>query len=139
MNRRDEPGYTIECEVHFVTKQRGRKKLIVGPPPEPVVHARIPRISRLMALAIRFDALIREGHVESMAELARLGHVTRARASQIMNLLILAPDIQEEILHLPPTDKGHDVISEHHLRGLVNVVFWNRQRAMWHDLKRQAL
>ncbi len=130
---------TIQCSVHFKNGAHGRKKLERGQAPVPVDRSRIPRISRLMALAVRFDTLIREGHVESMAELARLGHVTRARTSQIMNLLSLAPDIQEEILHLPPTDKGHDVISEHHLRGVVNVVFWNRQRAMWHDLKRQVL
>lgn len=127
---------TIECSVHFKNGAHGRKKLERGEVPAPADRSRIPRISRLMALAIRFDTLIREGHIESMAELARLGHITRARASQIMNLLTLAPDIQEEILYLPPTDKGHDVLSEHHLRAVVSVVFWNRQRGMWEKLRR---
>ncbi len=45
--------------------------------------------------------LIREGVVTDYAELARLGHVTRARVTQIMNLLHLAPDIQETLLFLP--------------------------------------
>ena len=36
-----------------------------------------------------------------MAELARLGRVSRARITQIMDLLMLAPEIQEEVLHLP--------------------------------------
>jgi hypothetical protein len=50
------------------------------------------------------------------AELARLGHVTRARLTQIMNLLCLAPDIQEQILFLPATERGRDVVAEKQLR-----------------------
>ena len=45
----------------------------------------VPRISKLMALAIRFDALVRHGEVRDYADLARLGYVTRARITQIMN------------------------------------------------------
>lgn len=138
MRSAEEEKVTIQCSVHFKNKAHGRKTLAPGPAPTVIDMSRIPRVSRLMALAIRFDGLIRDGHVESMAELARLGHITRARASQIMNLLALAPDIQEEILHLPPTTKGYDVVSEHHLRSLVGIVFWNRQRMLWKDLKRQT-
>ena len=69
---------------------------------------RVPRISRLMALAIRFEQLVRDGTVRDYAELARLGHVSRARIAQITNLLNLAPDIQDEILSLPPTERGRD-------------------------------
>jgi hypothetical protein len=63
----------------------------------------IPRIARLMALAIRFEGLLRSGTIRDCAELARLGRVTRARVTQIMKLLNLAPDIQEQILFLPPS------------------------------------
>jgi len=68
-----------------------------------------------MALALRFDGLLSAGTISSYAELAELGHVTTARISQIMNLLSLAPDIQEAILYLPRTLRGHDPI---HLRQL---------------------
>jgi len=64
-----------------------------------------------MALAIKLDHLVRSGQVKDYAELARLGHVTRARMSQIISLLNLAPDIQEAILFLPKTLKGRDSIS----------------------------
>ncbi len=37
-------------------------------------------------------------HIAIYAELARLGHVTHARISQLMNLLYQAPDLQEAIL-----------------------------------------
>lgn len=68
--------------------------------------ARAPRVAKLMALAIRFEQLVRDGNVADYAELARLGHVTRARLTQIMNLLALAPDIQEATLFLPPVEVG---------------------------------
>jgi hypothetical protein len=49
------------------------------------------------------------------SQLARLGHVSRAQITQIMNLLLLAPDIQEEILFLPKTVAGHGPIKLKHL------------------------
>ena len=51
-----------------------------------------------MALAIHFDRLIREGKVKDYAEIARLGKVTRARVTQVMNLLGFSPDLQERLL-----------------------------------------
>ena len=92
---------------------------------------RVPRVARLMALAIRFDQLIRDGVVADQAELARIGHVSRARLTQIMNLLNLAPDIQEEILFLPPTDRGRDTVTERELRPTTANTGWRNQRRMW--------
>ena len=87
----------------------------------------IPRISRLMALAIRFDGLLRAETFRDYAELARLGRVTRARMTQIMKLLDLAPDIQEQILFLPNL-KG---LNERNLRPIVHRIDWNEQRLMF--------
>ena len=96
---------------------------------------RIPRISRLMALAIRFDGLLRQGLVRDYTDLARLGFVSKPRVTQIMNLLLLAPDIQEEILFLPTTSKGRDPITERHVRSITRVLDWDEQRMMWQALK----
>jgi hypothetical protein len=84
-----------------------------------------------MALAIRLDGLICAGVVTDQAELARLGHVTRARLTQIMNLLCLAPDIQEQILFLPPSTRGRDEISERQLRPIAATPDWRKQRQDW--------
>lgn len=85
------------------TDQRGQSRL-----PQPPA-GNLPRITKLMALAIRFDSLVSRGEVQDYADLARLGYVTRARITQIMNLLNLAPDIQEALLFLPRTTQrsGH--------------------------------
>ena len=74
---------TIEREFHFHRRGRGsRKEVEAGPPPQrPPTPGRVPRIARLMALAIRFDRLIRDGQIANYSELARLGHVSHARVS----------------------------------------------------------
>ena len=79
---------------------------------------------------IRFEQLVRDGVVVDYAELARLGHVTRARMTQIMSLLQLAPDIQEEVLFLSPVTNGKDPITERDLRVIVAKVCWREQRRM---------
>jgi hypothetical protein len=84
-----------------------------------------------MALALRFEQLLCEGHITSYAELARLGHVTQARISQIMGLLHLAPDIQEAILFLPRTERGRDPIILRDLQPIAAVLDWQRQRKLW--------
>ena len=110
-------------------------KKIVNRQLAPVVRekksaSRLQPATKLMALAIRFDQLIRDGVVADQAELARLGHVSRARVSQIMNLLNLAPDIQEAILDLPPVENGRG-LTERELRVVVAEVDWSRQRDAW--------
>ena len=127
---------TIECKVHFEVGRRTRKKLRIGKEqPEPVIEpGTIPRISRLMALAIRFDRLIRDGVARDYADLARLGGVTRARLTQIMNLTLLAPDIQEAILFLPRTTRGRDPIAERMIRPIAAVPDWRKQRKLWKEL-----
>ena len=84
--------------------------------------------------SVHSEKLIRDGEVRHYADMARLGHVSRARLSQIMDLLLLAPDIQEEILFLPPIENGHDPVHERQLREIVAVLDWGKQRRMWQCL-----
>ena len=127
----------IECEVHFDRRGRGSRKVLEsGPAPErPAELGRVPRVARLMALAIRCDGLIHEGVFESYTEIGRLGHVTRARVSQIMNLLNLAPDIQEAILYLPRTESGRAPIILADLLPIASTPAWRKQRRRWRELQ----
>ena len=129
-------GPTVEFKVHFRNGDRGRKRLRRGvtPTPKPAELGRIPRVAKLMALAIRFEKLIHQGVVRDYADLARLGGVSRARVSQIMDLLNLAPGIQEEILFLPRTTAGRDPIGERDLRPISAVAAWSAQRRLWREL-----
>jgi hypothetical protein len=94
----------------------------------------IPRITRLLALAHHIQELLDTGQVKDLAEVARRGHITRARMTQIMNLLLLAPDIQEEILFLPPTTKGKDPVTLRSLHPILAQSAFVRQRSLWRRL-----
>ena len=126
-------GGKLKTKVHFGRGRSGAKQLRSGTerPPSP---ARLPRVAKLMALAIRIDGLIRDGVVADQADLARLGHVSRARITQIMNLLNLAPEIQEQLLFLPQIEQGRDPLTERDLRAIVAVVDWREQRRMWLEM-----
>ena len=87
-----------------------------------------------MALAIRFEQLIQAGEVADYAELARLGHVSRARITQIMNLRLLAPDLQEQLIFLPRIEGGHDSVYLRHLQSICAMPDWKKQRRMWNEI-----
>lgn len=115
------------CEDEIPLKRPARqaadrpKKTAAPAPP------RIPRITRLMALAIKFQEMIDRGEVKDYADLARLGLVTRARVTQIMNLTLLAPEIQEELL-FGPTDQKPP--TEAALRSAAAKAHWPEQQRM---------
>ena len=110
-------GLELVCPLRL---PRGRDK---QPP-----RGAIPKISRLMARVIHFDRLLSEGLVKDYAELARRENVTRARITQIMNLLHLAPDIQERLLFLKPVTGGRAPVTEHGLREVMAQSRWAEQR-----------
>jgi DNA invertase Pin-like site-specific DNA recombinase len=95
---------------------------------------RVPRIAKLMALALKFEQMIREGVVHNYAVLAALGQVSRSRLTQVMNLLNLAPDIQEQILFLTWETAEQCGIHERSVRQLSSQLSWIKQRARWQVL-----
>ena len=126
---------TIELPVHFRRCGHGsRKELRPGVEATPGPPGRVPRVARLMALALRLEELVRSGQVGSYSALASLGQVTRARVSQILNLLYLAPDIQEALLFLPPTPRGRDPIILADLMPIAATLDWRKQRRLWRQL-----
>jgi hypothetical protein len=131
-----EPAVTVELTL---APPRGRRSKVVEPPPKrapATSQGRVPRIARLMALAIHFQDLIDRGVIRDYAELARLGYVSRARITQIMNLLNLAPDIQQGILGWN-SDEGGTPTSEHAARRVAAHIFWVDQRLAFSVLETQ--
>ena len=130
------PLFTLECQVQFNRRGRGSRKRSPSSGDSATQPGRVPWVSRLMALAIRMEELIRSRDVRDYAELARLGQVSRARLSQIMGLNYLAPDLQEEILFLPGATKGRDPIQLRHLLPIAAISDWRKQRGRWRSLIR---
>jgi hypothetical protein len=98
---------------------------------------RLPRVTHVLALAIHFEEMIRCGEAKDYAHVARLSCLSRERVSQIVRLNYLAPDIQIELLYLPPTPTGHYPVSETAVRKVANILAWPDQRREWTALKQR--
>jgi hypothetical protein len=103
------------------------RTLVAEPVPEP--SGRAPRIARLLALAHRLDALVRSGAVSGYGELARMGHISPARLTQILVMLHLSPQIQEYVLFLSAGDARF--VTESELRKIAREPRWDRQRELF--------
>ena len=121
----------LECSIHLKSGRRGWKRIVIGPKPVQK-QGRVPKISRYMALAIKLDRLIQEGKVAGYADLAKLAGVDCSRLSRIMNLRLLATEIQEKLLFLPEVVHGPDPITLKDVLPLVKEQDWARQRERWH-------
>ncbi len=97
----------------------------------PESPGRLPRITRLMALAIRCDELLRTGKVRDLKHLATIGKVSEPRISQILSLTMLAPELQETLLFLPRLSQGKSEIYEKSLRKITKLDDWDEQRKAW--------
>ena len=120
----------VEATIHFGKKVKTKQAQKAKPP----VVSRTPRISKLMALAIRFEGLIADGTVSDYSELAELAQVSRARITQIMNLLLLAPEIQATLLFMEPVRTGRDSLILMDLQKVALEINWRMQRPLWAEL-----
>lgn len=91
-----------------------------------------PRIVELLRTAMDWQRQLDAGEVHSQAEIARREGITRARVTQVMGLLRLAPAIKEHLLALPGTT-GRAAISERALRAVVRLER-TKQRAVFRAL-----
>jgi hypothetical protein len=132
-------AFTITKKIHFGNGRAGRKVMKPGEAESAEPLGRVPRLSRLMALAIHMDSLVQQGVVADHAELAALAQVSRARLTQIMNLLLLAPDIQEEILFFAKNRGSRDTIAEPSVRHVTAIVDWKKQMIAWEVVRRKGL
>jgi DNA invertase Pin-like site-specific DNA recombinase len=99
----------------------------------------VPRITRLLALALKFEELIESSAVSNYAAVAQVAGVSRSRVTQMTSLLNLAPDIQEEILFLPAAESRQLRISEPSLRKLTATLLWSQQRGQWRTLRSRGV
>ncbi len=128
---------THTFQLHTTRRRHGRISLTEGTAPPPVVPAHTPtpaRIARLVALAHHINDLVRSGVVNDLADAARLGNVSRARVSQIVNLLNLSPSIQERLLFLDRPTTGREQIGERDLRAIAQEPDWQKQEVMFDTL-----
>lgn len=115
--------------VAFGTKSRKRAAAARA------VRRHPARIARQLALAHALQRRVDDGEFADYADMARALGFTRARVTQLMDLLLLAADIQEEILFLEVAP-GAQPISERALRdGVLRSLNWIEQRRGWEKLR----
>ena len=124
---------TVSRKFNLAREAIGRKRLREGE--EAAKPAgRVQRVSRVMALTIQRDQLIRDGVIKNQSELAHYAQVMTARMNHIMWLVNTAPDIQEAILFLPRVESGPDTVKETDVRRIARVMDWGVQRGMWNAM-----
>ena len=140
-NRVDEGEHGFEVEITIPARHSRRARDVeerlgpVEPVPAPKPGPRIPRITRLMALAIKLQEMIDRGEIQDYVDITRLGYITRARATQIMNLTLLAPDIQEALIEPQSALSFARGATERELRLITRHAHWTEQRKAWSDLR----
>jgi hypothetical protein len=127
----------MTANAHFEIQFPLRAKPGASPVSAQSSTGRLPRITQVLALAIYLEDMIRRGEAKDYADLARMSCLCRERVSQIVRLNYLAPDIQVELLYLPPTSTGHYPISETAMRKIANLLSWADQRHEWAALKQR--
>ena len=121
---------SVEYKVAFGNgsrKAKGEKKPAAPKPPT----NKLPRITRLLTLAHHLQDLMDQGIVQDYADIARLSGLTRARVSQIMNLTLLAPQIQEELLFATPGEVLSTHSKEYAVRMALKTPVWEEQINVW--------
>ncbi len=110
--------------VTYKIKAKKRKPERKPDSPSPVAKPGtrpVSRAARMLALAHYVERLVEDGTVRSYAQAARQLGVTRARMSQVLNLLNLSPRVQEGLL------LGDLHLSERRMRAV--AAEWARQRS----------
>lgn len=114
----------VTGELHRV--QRGRGKWFnAEPPPEP--SRRATRVAVTLALAHMIRRAIDRGEIRDQAEAARRLGLTRARLTQVLDLTLLAPEVQEAVL-LPETGDLITALTAGDLRRASRAISWTQQR-----------
>jgi len=138
MNRRepapDANVVIVSGPLYRVRTGHGWKVSPTAPPPEPEPVRRPARVAQMLALAHHLQASIDQGHCRDRADLARTLDLTRARITQLLDLTLLAPDIQEELLFLEAVD-GAEPLSTRALRPIARRATWREQREAWRELR----
>ena len=119
----------IECRL-LPTAAAARA---AAPPPCP--PGRVPKAARWLALAIVLEERIAAGTLADAATVARAARLSRARVSQVLNLALLAPDIQEAVLDLPRVAAGRDPVTLGELQPVALTLDWRKQRKLFATLR----
>lgn len=127
-------GFVLKGQLHRV--RRGKTvRFVAAPVVRPTNVVRPAKVARMLALAHHVQRAIEQGIAHDRADVARRLGLTRARVTQLLDLLLLAPLVQETILSLEAVD-GREPFNERAVRSVASQFDWTRQRGRWEALAR---
>ena len=130
-----QPGTVIFTGTLHRVRYGNGHTFLLGDPPDPPQPLRKPaRVARMLAFAHKLKQAIDRGEYKSRADAARRLGLTRARVSQLLDLTLLAPDLQEQILFLERVD-GVEPTSERRIREIISRLDWTVQRRSWECIR----
>lgn len=94
----------------------------------------VPTVSRMMALAIFYEKLIKEGKIKSVSDIGRLENIAQQRVSQVMSLLLLSSKLQELIITLPRQYPGSPRISTEQAINIAKEIDFERQEELFEEV-----
>lgn len=119
---------SISFDIHFVSGKSSHRVIRKGKRPKHARPLRLPRVTRLMALSIKYEHLICKGFVQNHDELAELAGVDRSLISRVLRLRQLSPEIQEWLLNLPEQEPGNDPVDWTDMHPISRISSWEKQR-----------
>ncbi len=122
----------ITLDVHLQPGQCGHRRLQAGKRPNHAKPTKLPRVSRLMALSIKYWDLLETGVVEDQESLANLAGVDRSQISKLLRLRLLSPRIQEQLLEFPEQEKNP--IAWYQLNRIAKIHNWTEQELAYQQL-----
>jgi hypothetical protein len=128
------PGTLVFTGQLHRAQRRHAQCFVVEPPPAPPAPVRRPaRVAFMLALAHKLQQAIDRGQLRDQADAARRLGFNRARITQLFDLTLLAPGIQEQILSLEAVD-GVEPTTERAVRRVARARTWAEQREVWQRL-----
>ena len=116
-------GFRVEIPVSF----NRRPSKAAQQAPRDRESDDVPRLARLLALAHKWEGMVRRGETNH-GQLARRHGLSSARVSQISRLTLLPPETQETILVLAAKSKP---LSARTFRARTRQPVWSDQGGAW--------
>ncbi|HEU4408244.1 MAG TPA: hypothetical protein VFS43_23480, partial [Polyangiaceae bacterium] len=126
-------GGALCLQTPLSVVRRGRALAVVAEAPPALPTGRAARAAYALALAHAFEDRLARGLAGDLADLARQAGLSRARITQLMDLLLLAPELQEEVL-FRVEGPGERPLTERGLREVVHALDWEEQRRRYRAL-----
>lgn len=99
--------------------------------PEEVIK-REPQLRQNLILAHQIQTLLDDGQASNIKQVAGWLNLSSMRVTQFMNMLLLAPAIQEQILF--EDDAKIANIPEYKINEIIREIVWEKQIATWHKI-----